>query len=288
MRPEGSQPLAMSCATAVASLGDEELVQFQALFKQHIGLHLTREKKALLVSRLARRLTELRVASFGEYHRLITASGQWAASELQYAIDLITTNETRFFRDAVHFDFLRERCRTHTGKERPFHVWSAASSSGEEAFSLAMVLDDTLGDAPWHVLGSDISQRMLHKARRALYPLERSRQIPLEYLKRYCLRGQYEYEGQLLVERSLRERVSFVRMNLTALPDALGPFDVIFLRNVLIYFDLATKNKVIEAVLRSLRPGGYLVLGLAESLQGVAVEMENIMPAVYRKPRGVS
>lgn len=288
MRLEEVPELAVASAGAVASLDDDELMQFQALFKRQIGLHLSHEKKALLVSRLVRRLTELRVSSFGEYHRLITASGQWATAELQYAIDLITTNETRFFRDAGHFDFLREKILAHAGKEQPLHIWSAACSSGEEAFSLAMVLDATLGGGAWHVLGSDISQRMLHKARRALYPLDRCRQIPVEYLKRYCLKGQQEYEGQLLVERSLRERVSFVYLNLTALPDALGPFDVIFLRNVLIYFDLTTKSQVVEAVLRYLRPGGYLVLGLAESLQGVAVEVESVAPAVYRKPPAVS
>lgn len=284
MKQEEGQRFAAASARPVSSLADDELAQFQVLFKSHIGLHLTREKKALLVSRLARRLMELGVTSFGDYHRLITASGQWAAAELQYAIDLITTNETRFFRDSVHFDFLREKILSPARTGRPFHVWSAACSSGEEAFSLAMVLDDTQGKAPWHVLGSDISQRMLHKARRALYPLDRCRQIPLEYLKRYCLRGQQEYDGQLLVERGLRARVSFVRLNLTALPDALGPFEVIFLRNVLIYFDQEIKKQVVEAVLRSLHPGGYLVLGLAESLQGVAVDVKNIAPAIYRKP----
>lgn len=266
------------------ALDDDELSLFQALFKRHIGLHLTREKKALLVSRLARRLADLKVTSFREYHRIISASGQGAAAELQYAIDLITTNETRFFREIGHFSFLRDTVLAGADDGRPFHAWSAACSSGEEAFSIAMVLEDALGAGPWRVAGSDVSQRMLHKARRGLYPMARGRSIPDAYLKRYCLRGQQEYEGQLLVDRAVRERVSFGRLNLTALPGGLGPFDVVFLCNVLIYFDLATRTTVIESVLRSLRPGGYLMLGMAESLHGISTPLENVAPAVYRKP----
>lgn len=271
-----------------ALLDDETLTAFQALFKQHIGLHLTKEKRALLVSRLARRLNELGLSGFQDYHRLISGSGAQAEGELGYAIDLVTTNETRFFRDAGHFDFLRDAILSQAGRLQPLHVWTAACSSGEEAYSLAMVLDDARGNAPWHVLASDISQRTLHRARRALYPLERCREIPADYLKQYCLRGEQEYEGLLLVDRQLRERVSFVRLNLTALPEALGPFDVIFLRNVLIYFDLATKTQVVQAVLRSLRPGGHLFLGLAESLHGVDVRLKTVAPAVYRKPDSAS
>lgn len=277
----------MTDVPAYAGIGfidDDELGLFQSLFKRHIGLHLSREKKALLVSRLARRLGELEVASFRDYHRIISASGQRATAELQYAIDLITTNETRFFREAEHFSFLRERVVPSLARGRTPHVWSAACSSGEEAFSIAMVLDDALGAAPWHVLGSDVSQRVLHKARRGLYPMARCELIPPSCLKRHCLRGQQEYEGQLLVDRALRERVSFVRLNLTALPERLGPFDVIFLRNVIIYFDLPTKARVVESVLRSLRPGGYLMVGLAESLSGISAGLENVAPAVYRKP----
>lgn len=272
-----------ACA-GLGALDDDDLTLFQSLFKRHIGLQLTREKKALLVSRLARRLSELKVASFRDYYRLISASGQRATAELQYAIDLITTNETRFFREAGHFEYLREHILPQFRRGRPFHVWSAACSSGEEAFSIAMVLDDVLGKAPWHVVGSDVSQRMLHKARRGLYPMTRCRHIPAAYLRRHCLRGQQEYEGQLLVERGLRERVSFGQLNLTALPQGLGPFDVIFLCNVLIYFDLPTKKEVVETVLRYLRPGGYLMVGLAESLHGLSTPLENVGPAIYCKP----
>src|SRR5690606_3325963 len=153
--------------------------------------------------------------------------------------------------------------------------------SGEEAYSIAMVLHDTLGDAPWRVLGSDVSQRVLRSARRGMYPLSRCEHIPQPYLKRYCLRGVDEYTGQLLVERSLRERVSFVSMNLTRLPDTLGQFDVIFLRNVIIYFDLPTNIRVLDSLLRYLRASCYLISCHVESLHGFFFPLVAISSAIY-------
>lgn len=265
-------------------VSDEELKLFQGLFKQHIGLHLSREKKALLASRLAKRIAELGLDSFRDYHRLIASEHAEAQAERQRAIDLITTNETYFFREKKHFDFLRGQILPRHPRDKAFAVWSAASSSGEEAYSIAMQLDDVLGEAPWSVFGSDISQRILAKARRGLYPMVRCEQVPPEYLKRYCLRGQGEYAGQLLVSRSVRERVSFSQLNLMALPQRLGPFDVVFLRNVIIYFDLPTKIEVVKAVTRHLRPGGYLFVGHSESLHGMPLQLETVAPSIYRKP----
>lgn len=265
-------------------VSDEELTLFQSLFRQQIGLHLTAEKKALLASRFDRRLSELGLRSLTDYYRLITSPGEAAADELQNAIDLITTNETYFFREPAHFDFLREFVATQVAAGSTCHVWSAASASGEEAYSAAMVLHDALGDTGWRVMASDVSQRMLRTARQGMYPLARGRQIPQEYLRRYCLRGTEEYEGHLLVERCLRERVTFLTLNLIDLPRGVGPFDVIFLRNVIIYFDLATKIRVLEAVLGCLRPGGYLLTGHAESLHGIPVPLEAVASAIYRKP----
>jgi len=273
--PEGAGPFSVS---------NEELALFQSLFKRRIGLNLTYEKKALLASRLGRRLSELRIASFRDYHDHITARGAESAAELEHATDLITTNETGFFREPAHFEFLGRCIASRADASAPFRVWSAASSTGEEAYSAAMVLHDALGDAPWTVLGSDVSRRVLRIARRGMYPLSRCRHIPHDYLKRYCLRGLDEYEGQLLVERGLRERVSFLPLNLIDLPDTLGPFDLIFLRNVIIYFDVPTKAHVLRAVLGHLRPGGHLLTGHAESLLGIPVPLEAVASAIYRKP----
>ncbi|HSC78728.1 MAG TPA: protein-glutamate O-methyltransferase CheR, partial [Chitinolyticbacter sp.] len=233
---------------------------------------------------LAKRIGELELASFRDYHRLIVGDHAEAQVERQRAIDLITTHETCFFREKKHFDFLRSQVLPLHAHARSFNVWSAASSSGEEAYSIAMLLDDVLGESPWRIFGSDISQRILAQARRGLYPMARCEQVPAEYLKRYCLRGQGEYAGQLLVSRALRERVTFKQLNLMALPARLGPFDAVFLRNVIIYFDAPTKIEVVKAVTRHLRPGGYLMVGHSESLPGMPLELETIAPSIYRKP----
>jgi len=163
-------------------------------------------------------------------------------------------------------------------------VWSAASSSGEECYSIAMVLADCLGAKNWDVVGSDISKRVLQRARAGHYPLERTRHIPPAYLKRFCLRGTGEQDGTLLVERSLRNRVSFTQVNLNADLPNLGLFDVIFLRNVMIYFNGDTKRQVVARVLAMLKPGGHFCIGHSESLNDINNSVQQLAPSIYLKP----
>ena len=146
-----------------------------------------------------------------------------------------------------------------------------------------MVLADVLGQAPWEVVGTDISTRVLQRARTGHYPLERTRNIPPAYLKRYCLRGTGEQAGTLLVERALRQRVKFAHVNLNADLPQLGGFDVVFLRNVMIYFNGDTKRQVVARVLSALKPGGHLCIGHSESLHEVNDTVKQVMPSVYRK-----
>ncbi|SMC18122.1 chemotaxis protein methyltransferase CheR [Andreprevotia lacus DSM 23236] len=261
---------------------DEEMRLFQQLFKQHIGMHLPQSKKALLCSRLSKRLSELGLPSFRAYYEVIAAPNQ--AEERQRAIDLITTNETYFFREPRHFDFLRKQVLAHAPQNETLRIWSAASSTGEEAYSIAMLLDAERHDAPWEICASDISQRVLRFARRGVYPMARGEHIPPEYLKRYCLRGNGNYAGQFMVEQRLRERVQFSQMNLTALPKQFAKFDVIFLRNVIIYFDMPTKTQVVQSVTQHLKPGGWLLVGHSESLHGMALPLQMHAPSIYRKP----
>lgn len=261
-------------------LGDIEFHRFRALVKETTGITLSDMKKALLVSRLASRLRHRKVPSFREYYKLVTDPQE--ADELQAAIDLITTNETSFFRESSHFEVLRSYLRSLRPVPMPFRVWSAAASSGEEAYSLAMVLGEALGPAEWSILGTDISTRVLERASKALYPIERSKTIPKNYLSKYCLKGQGRYEGMFLIERSLRSRVSFRQANLCApLPD-IGPFDVVFLRNILIYFAQEEKRLVVDAISRKLKPGGLLMIGHSETLAGISGRYQQIQPTVYR------
>ncbi|WP_035059358.1 CheR family methyltransferase [Andreprevotia chitinilytica] len=261
---------------------DEEMRLFQQLFKQHIGMHLPASKKALLCSRLSKRLVALELDSFRDYYEMIAAPS--AEAERQRAIDLITTNETYFFREPRHFDFLKQHVLPVASPQETLKIWSAASSTGEEAYSIAMLLDHERSNAPWEIFASDISQRVLSFARRGVYPMTRGEHIPPAYLKRYCLRGSGEYTGQFMVERTLRSRVQFAQRNLTDLPERVGQFDVIFLRNVIIYFDMQTKTEVLTNVCRQLKPGGWLFVGHSESLHGMALKLQMHSPSIYQRP----
>ena len=163
-------------------------------------------------------------------------------------------------------------------------IAAAASSSGEEAYSIAMVLADCLGERPFEVLGTDISTRVLARARLGHYPDQRIRQIPPIYLKKFCLKGFGEQQGTMLVDRKLRQKVRFAHANLNERLPELGLFDVVFLRNVLIYFNGETKRQVVARVLGQLKPGGYFYIGHSESLNEVSSEVVQMAPAVYRKP----
>jgi chemotaxis protein methyltransferase CheR len=166
----------------------------------------------------------------------------------------------------------------------PFRVWSAACSSGEEPYSIAMVLADVLGDAPWEVVASDISTRVLQRARTGHYPLARASHVPADYLKRFCLKGIREQAGTLLVDKTLRRRVQFRQVNLnTDLPADLGTYDAIFLRNVMIYFNGDTKRQVVARVTSRLKSGGTFFIGQSESLHEASGTLHTVMPSVYRK-----
>jgi chemotaxis protein methyltransferase CheR len=264
----------------IVTISDQEFTRFQALVLHETGISLSDQKKTLVVSRLASRLRHRKLNSFSDYYRVLQNPHE--RDELQAAIDLMTTNETSFFRESDHFKILRDHIRELRPVPFPFQVWSAASSSGEEAYSIAMLLADVLGSAHWEVHGTDISTRVLDRARRALYPMERAATIPKDYLQRYCLKGQGKHEGLFLIDRPIRERVSFSQANLCKVLPRLGPFNVAFLRNVLIYFDGPQKRRVVEAVAERLKPGGLLIVGHSESLSGIAGGLLQVRPTVYR------
>jgi chemotaxis protein methyltransferase CheR len=261
-------------------LKDSEFVLFQKMIYETAGINMSPAKKALVSGRLAKRVKHYGLSSFGEYFKLLDGN---KGGEFQTAVDLLTTNETFFFREPKHFDFLRERILPHwlSGARR---IWSAASSSGEEAYTLAMVLAEHARTPDWEIVGTDISTRVLEKARSGHYLMERAKNVPELYLKKYCLKGTGSQDGTFLVGKELRQRVSFQHANLKQDLSKIGSFDLIMLRNVLIYFDIETKQQVVAQVLRRLKPGGYLMVGHSESLNGVNNEVTVIVPSVYRKP----
>ncbi|MFZ2300669.1 MAG: protein-glutamate O-methyltransferase CheR, partial [Gallionella sp.] len=181
----------------MTAINDQEFSQFQKLIYQLAGISLSPTKKALVSGRLAKRLIQHRLDSYGAYFKLLTAGHN--AGELQMAVDLLTTNETYFFREPKHFDFLRTHILAKHKPGNSFRVWSAACSSGEEPYSIAMVLADHLGDGPWEVVASDICTRVLDKARTGHYLMDRIDGISREHLSRYCLKGVSTQENTLLV-----------------------------------------------------------------------------------------
>lgn len=265
------------------NITDAEFAQFQRFIFDNAGISLAASKKALVCGRLSKRLSALQLTSYTEYMKFL-ASGR-SPAEVQTAIDLLTTNETYFFREPKHFELLKQLAGNAASRSQPMRVWSAACSTGEEPYSIAMVLAEEIGNkAGWEVVGTDISTRVLQRARAGHYPMERARLISPGHLKKFCLKGHGEFTGTLLVDKAIRERTSFLHVNLNADLPRLGNFDVIFLRNVMIYFNGDTKRQVVSRVLSLLKPGGYFCIGHSESLNDITSAVEQVAPSIYRKP----
>lgn len=264
-------------------ISDREFELFRGLMHSLTGVRLSPERKILVGARLAPRLRQLGIKCPGDYfHHIVSERNPL---ELERTVDLLTTHETYFFRESEHFDFLARQATAAPRGGDAWRVWSAACASGEESFSIAMVLADRCGPArPWEVLGSDISTAMVDQAQAATYRLARIELMPQTYLQRFCLRGTGADEGSFRIKDALRSRMRFGRINLNdPLPD-IGRFDAVFLRNVLIYFAPPTQRRVVAEVARRLKPGGCLVVGLTESLAGIAGNLRQMQPGVWRVP----
>lgn len=262
----------------ISPITDAEFKLFKKMIYDVAGINLSEAKKALVSGRLSKRVRQHKLQNFGAYFKLIQQVGH---DEWQVAIDLLTTNETYFFREHKHFEFLKAYVlREWKGGSR--RIWSAASSSGEEAYSIAMLLAEYATSVSWEIVGTDISTQMVKKASSGLYPMTATERIPESYLKKYCLKGVGSQEGSFLIDSSLRSRVKFNHANLQGNLKVFGLFDVIFLRNVLIYFDIETKKQVVSQVLKQLNPGGYLLVSHSESLNGISDLLKATAPSVYR------
>jgi len=264
-----------------ASLSAAGFAAISDFFFLHSGIRLKPDKYALVEGRLRRRATAQGLESLDDYVNQVLATPQ--SAEALGVVDSLTTNETYFLREPAHFEHLTQLARKASGS-RPLRVWSAAASSGEEGYSIAMTLARHAGAHPWEVVGTDLSSVMVTKARQGLYPVERCVNIPLPDLKLWCLRGEGHYEGQVLINRELRNKVRFEIGNLMHPLPALGQFDVIFLRNVLIYFEGEAKARLLGNVLQNLRPGGHFYISHTESLHGMEHTLQRMAPAIFRRP----
>jgi len=260
-------------------LSDATFSRFAVWMKAQTGVHFPPGKKTLVHQRLTRRLAARNVATFEAYFRLLQDPAE--LDERETAIDLLTTHETFFFREPKHFHWLQKHLR-----EQPpvgtLRVWSGASSTGEEVWSIAMLLADVLGiDGDWTLMGSDISQGVLARAQKAHYAQLRCEGMPEAYMRRFCLKGVRQHAGTFLVNKTLRAKVNFQLINLDKTLPSIGPFHIVFLRNVLIYFDNPGKQDIVNRVITRLKPGGYLFTGHAESLANLNVPLKAIAPAIY-------
>jgi len=276
----------------LATLRDREFQRFSNLIYESVGIKMPPAKKTMLESRLQKRLKALGIASFEEYcNYVFTLEGR--SVELIHLIDVVTTNKTDFFREPAHFDFLVKSAlpgilkSREDGARNPVRIWSAGCSTGEEPYTLAMVLAEFAADRPGFqaaITASDICTQVLQTAKAAIYPEERTDPIPLNLKKKYLLRSREKSKSLVRICPQLRSLVSFRRINF--MDDDFGvaeKMDIIFCRNVVIYFDKPTQQTLMQKFHRQLRPGGYLFLGHSESLSGLDVDFTSVGSTVYRK-----
>lgn len=248
-------------------------------------------KRIMLESRLQKRLRVLKLNNFEEYIEYVFNRD---GSEIIHMIDVVTTNKTDFFREPDHFVYLREQLLPYHvehdgwGVNGRFKVWSSASSTGEEAYTLAIVLAEYKRSVQsrfdYRILGTDISTAVLETARRAVYPADRIAPVAEEMRKRYFLRNKDSSLDQVRVKRVLREKAQFHRLNLMNPTFPIRDrFHVIFCRNVIIYFDRPRQEELLRKLYSYLVPGGYLFLGHSETLAGIELPVVSVAPTVYRR-----
>jgi len=265
---------------ATPKLEDAEFRTFQKIIFKEAGIDLSDKKKLLVQSRLYKRILHYKFNSYTEYLRLV----QINSVEKSEMVNLLTTNETYFFREIEHFEFIQKDLVPNYTIKGKFRVWSAASSVGAEAYSTAMLLDTLLPRTHWEIFGTDINTEVVKKARVGLYPESWVDKIPMNLRKIYCLKGKGNNQGKFLVDRGLIPNMKFEKGNLLELSNNIGKFDLIFLRNVLIYFDDETKQKVVDGVIDHLVPGGYFFISHTENLNMINTDkLEQVKTAIYRK-----
>jgi chemotaxis protein methyltransferase CheR len=243
----------------------------QIVYKES-GVVLNEKKHSLLVARLAKRMRIKKITSIAEYMNLISNDRQ----EFNEFIDATTTNHTFFFRENKHCEYIIETL----DKKKPLKIWSAASSSGEEAFSIAVQL--LANSFSFTIFASDVSDSMLNMGRRAIYSNNRISNVPLSMLRSYFQKGSGRWKDHVKVKPAVQQLVTFGKFNL--LSDVqVDTFDIIFCRNVMIYFDTPTRQKVVTSLCRALKPGGFFFVGLAESINGLDHSLTTILPSGYQK-----
>jgi chemotaxis protein methyltransferase CheR len=259
--------------------------KFQHLIYEKSGISLGENKEALVSARVGKRLRELKLPDFKSYLAYLKEDD--SGEEIVNLLDVISTNVTSFYREANHFDLMDELVKKWLSEgQRKFRFWCAASSSGEEPYTIAMTFLEAAGGTATdtRMLATDISTRILSRAQEGRYPEEKTAGIPASYLDKYFQRENENNRKIYTAKESIKSLITFKRLNLSVTPFPMsGPMDIVFCRNVMIYFDNAVRKKLLMEIERLLKPGGYLFVGHSESLTGQLCGLKNIRPAVYVK-----
>lgn len=271
-------------------ISDGLFQQYRTLIYQKTGINLSSEKKELLHARLGKRLRACGLQSYEDYFKLVVSDQ--SGSEFTQFINSISTNFTSFFREENHFNILTGTilpalAGRSASERRPITIWSSACSSGEEPYTLSMVLEEYFlqqrGGAGYRIIATDISTKVLEQAERGVYPMERIDKVPQEYLRKYFLKGVGKSAGYVKMKPVLRQAITFRHFNLMESFPWRAELDVIFCRNVMIYFDRATQQQLINKFYDSLAPSGYLLIGHSESISSLQHRFKQIESTVFRK-----
>ena len=292
----GACPSPLGAAAPLLVLSPKEFAAIAALARDEFGLELGQGKEQLVASRLGKVMRRLGLKTFRDYYRHV--EGDRTGDALVELIDALTTNHTSFFREPAHFDFLVERVfsqHTFAGQKgrAPMRIWCAASSTGEEPYTIALMAREYLGGAGGgagptlpRILATDISTRVLETARKGMYQADRFPDGLAPWLKKHLLRGEGRWQGWYRMRPEILAMVEFRRLNLIEPLPNVGRFTVIFCRNVMIYFSRETQELLVNRLAACLEPGGYLFVGHSESLTGIGHPLESVQPAVYRMRGG--
>ena len=285
---QGIDPAAFAAESfppaGAADLSERDFKRIASLLYRVCGIDLQAGKQPLVKARLWKRVRTLGYADYGEYIAFVESPA--GMEELTGMVDALTTNKTSFFRESRHFDFLRTQVREQVRHSRRVRIWSAGCSSGQEPYTLAITLMECLNDSERRdalILATDISAPILAAAREGRYGEEEIEGLSRAQLQQYFIPTKEEGRTRYAAGDELKKLVRFARLNLMATWPMQGPFDFIFCRNVMIYFDRATQQKLVARFHQILRPGGFLLVGHSESLTGRAEGFTYVMPAVYRR-----
>lgn len=266
----------------------KEFDEIRSLAHRVFGLDLKTGKEALVSARLAKRVRDLQLESISHYLELLRHDG--TGNELLSLIDALTTNFTSFQREPQHFNYLRKTVLDLIRNQRgTLNIWSAGCSTGEEPYTVLMNIADELGDAALdrvHLVASDISRRALGAAQAGVYDADRLRNLPEKWHSRFFQKGTGSHAGEVRIKPYLREKIEFRRVNLMEPFESIPSFHLIFCRNVMIYFDKPTQERLIGKFSTRLEPGGWLFIGHSEGLMGIQHDLEYVMPAIYRRSGG--